>query len=131
MQLSSLKATDAGSDVLLVVALVDEFPGRVFEAHGWVSALSNHYDQGDYDQDGHRAPKSVPRAMTSEEQRAYCQGLLAEQNEELAGLRLAPEAAAAEALVVLNPDVLDAVLAAQTRGENEAAELSARVEALG
>lgn len=92
-----LEVLDAGDDLLIVRGhrLVDGEPEtetreragrrgrteryevpRVYEATGWVSALTNHFDEESYGEDGHRNPKAKPRERTADEKLAYCQELL-------------------------------------------------------
>lgn len=71
-------ATDHGDDLLVVDGYVN---GQYVRATGWVSALTNHYDPESYlepDEHGntHRGPGVKARALTEEEARAYCVGLL-------------------------------------------------------
>lgn len=82
---------DDGDDVLVVRGTVDgvtidvpdpDHEGETvkepleFEARGWLSALTNHYDASAYDADGNLKDDAKPRQMTTAERRAYCEGLL-------------------------------------------------------
>lgn len=109
--IATLDLLDLGDDVLLVrgtdgrteyvcvgteddgTPIVDERP-VVFEATGWVSAITNHFDASDYFPDGNRKPLpppdgvssgernefAMPRKMTAKERTAYAVGLLRTQN---------------------------------------------------
>ncbi len=82
MEISSLEVTDQGNDVLLVRATVSGLDG-VFEARGWVSALSNHFT---VDDTGVREKNATGRTMSTVERDAYYEQLLLEQNPALADM---------------------------------------------
>ena len=74
---------DVGSDKLLIRGTTTLEPGDppdtpVFplEAEGSMSAITNHYDLGDYLEDGHRKPGSTPRMMTEVEVGNYARSVL-------------------------------------------------------
>jgi hypothetical protein len=86
---------NAGDDILVVEGYVD---GDLVTAYGWISALTNHYDDT-------RAEDAKPRQMTSGEARGYCEQLLVD---ELG--KSTPPAAAGSALPVsisLDPEPVD------------------------
>lgn len=101
VDLTILELHDLGNDVLRVRGTdgttetvragteddgtpITEERQRVFEATGWVSALTNHYDEAAYDPEtGHRDNAAKPRAMVDDERTAYAVRLLREQNEAL------------------------------------------------
>jgi hypothetical protein len=82
-----LQTLDAGNDVLIVRGTVD---GQPVEACGWLSAMTQHFDDHDYEDipeateddvhgkahGRHRKADAVPREMTADEKRAYCTRLL-------------------------------------------------------
>lgn len=94
----NIEAHDVGGDVLRVTGTIDgvfvkdpdtgEDTDRLqtITAHGWVSALENHYPADAYDDDGLKLkttkkgapgdPEHEPRPMTKAERRAYCEQLL-------------------------------------------------------
>src|SRR4051812_6789849 len=103
MDIKALVVTDLGKDILGVQAVVDAFPDRVFEARGWVSATTNHFDMHP-NPEGQDAVASTGRAMDEDEVRAYAVRLLAEQHpNELAGLVKEAEPAV---LIAENPEHL-------------------------
>jgi hypothetical protein len=78
----STRAVRVGTEDDGTTPVVEEQP-VVYEATGWVSALTNHYDESAYDKDGHRKDTAKSRAMTDEERAEYAANLLREQNAEL------------------------------------------------
>lgn len=88
------EALDLGNDVLLVRGTIEgrlDAGGKplVFEARGWLSAMSHHYDADDYEELDAKAAKkrkcapgrnlkkgATPRSMTASERLAYMRGLL-------------------------------------------------------
>lgn len=75
MKVKILDIYDAGEDRLRVEAEVD---GRLVIAYGWVSALTNHFDEDAYAKDGDRKKGAKAREMTREERREYCERLVRE-----------------------------------------------------
>lgn len=69
-----IEVVDAGEDRLLVRGR--DADGNELEATGWVSATTNHYEPGSYDEDGNLFVDARPRAMTAEEVGTYALGLL-------------------------------------------------------
>jgi hypothetical protein len=89
--LGPIRAYDEGNDILVVERTVRSEDGseRVIRAHGWMSALTNHYDlESELDKNGVETGQLVrvggaqaqPRTMTADERLAYFERLLIEQN---------------------------------------------------
>ena len=76
------RVTDLGNDVIEVEGYDQARPGELLIAHGWVSAMNNHFDPDAYAPDGHLSQDASSRAMTMEEQRAYWRSLLAKPGHE-------------------------------------------------
>lgn len=98
------KVVDLGGDVLEVTGTVDGIDDdngnpAVFVARGWVSAMTNHYDESANDEDGNRLPDARPREMTDDEKHAYWSSLLT---------NAAPAPAPAPTTVLFEAPVTDA-----------------------
>lgn len=75
-----LKVIDLGNDVLEVTGFESDNPTQIITAHGWVSAITNHYDADDYSENGDLKEDATPREMTDKEKNSYWIGLLQEKN---------------------------------------------------
>lgn len=80
-----LQTTHVGDDLLLVRGTHPDVVGSdgepaILEASGWVSAITNHYDDNSLDANGQRKPGTKARVMTASEAQAYVQRLLWEHN---------------------------------------------------
>lgn len=73
MAIGIVSIEDVGGDVLLVKATDG---AQTYEARGWVSATTNHYDAKAYGEDGQLGAKAKARAMTPDEVRSYALGLI-------------------------------------------------------
>jgi hypothetical protein len=73
MDIEIVKIVQSG-DLLTIEGLVD---GKPITATGWASAINNHYDPEQYDEETrHFKVEATPRKMTKEEQEAYIKQLL-------------------------------------------------------
>lgn len=79
---------DVGDDVLHVTA---EAGDETYEATGWVSATTHHFDAKHYGKDGHLVERAKPRAMKQAEVGEYALRLLLEQNPDLASAKAKPK----------------------------------------
>lgn len=69
------EAINLGGDVLQVTGYVG---GEPVQAVGWISVLTDHYDDAAYNKKGELRSNAEPRPMTADEAKAYCQQLLAD-----------------------------------------------------
>lgn len=76
MDVKLTKIQNIGNDILLVIGNIN---GEEVQAHGWVSAINNHYDDFHYLENGHRLNDALHREMTEEEKREYCKRLLVDK----------------------------------------------------
>jgi hypothetical protein len=70
-----ISVVDLGNDVLEVKGTIDPDPLEITTS-GWVSATTNVFDPGDYDENGNLKWGSQPHAMTEEEKDTYYKTLI-------------------------------------------------------
>lgn len=70
------RVLDLGDDVLEVQGYDEQTPTQVLKGTGWVSAMTNYYDESQY-KNGHLDSKAKSREMNDAEKKSYWLSLLA------------------------------------------------------